>query len=215
MIKTILLVGNGKLSKSLQKYLLNYKTIIFTKNNIENINEYNGDLLIDCSTKDAFNDIYNYLITRPTKSIICSTGHSLEQIEKIKSLSAKCAILKSENFSLGIALLNKIIRENSKLINQFDLFLTDYHHKDKTDSPSGTSLKLSTQLDNVHHLSIRSKSIIGEHRLELIDDFEDIKIIHKVNNRDLFAKGIIKSINFIDNKEIGFYQMEDLINEIQ
>ena len=57
MINTILLIGNGKLSKSLQPYLTNYNVHIFDVNNIEELLLYKGDLLIDCSSSFSFDYI--------------------------------------------------------------------------------------------------------------------------------------------------------------
>lgn len=215
MIKNILLIGNGKLSKSLQKYLINYNLLIFDENNISTLNKYSGDLLIDCSSNLAFPFIYDYLKKKDIASIICSTGHKENEIMQMKKLTKRIPLLKSENFSFGISLINKILKEYSKQFNLYDTYLLDFHHKDKKDSPSGTSFKISESLNNkVTTLSIRSKDIIGKHTLYFFSNEEEIIISHNATSRDVFAKGILKAILFIENKKPGFYTMEDIINEI-
>ena len=215
MINTILLIGNGKLSKSLQPYLTNYTVHIFDVNNIEELLLYKGDLLIDCSSSFSFDCIYNYLKNNKIKAIICSTGHTQNQIIKLKELSNTMPILKSENFSIGINLINKFIYENKNILSSYDNYLFDYHHKNKKDSPSGTSKMLINSFYKEPTIySIRSKDIIGIHKIQLFQDNEEIEITHRITSRDIFAKGITQAITFINKKEQGFFSMGDLINEI-
>lgn len=215
MNNTILLIGNGKLSKSLQPLLKNYIVFVFDENNITELKKYQGSILIDCSLNKAFNYIYDYLKIFPTKTIICSTGHSKRQINQMKELSNSMPIFKSENFSLGIALINKFIKDNKKIIDRYDNYIFDFHHKNKIDSPSGTSkLLMSSFSKSPNVFSIRSSNIIGAHKITLFQEDEEIEISHKITSRDIFAKGIILSIDFILNKEKGTFSMEDILNEI-
>lgn len=215
MFDTILLIGNGALSSSLQKFLKKERVFIFDKDNIDRLIHTKGDLLIDCSLPDAFDSIYVYLKKNRIPAIICSTNHSKEQVFQMKELSKSLPLFKSENLSLGIALIDKILRENKNIVKNYDLFLFDFHHRSKKDSPSGTGKKIAEILDHqVNVASVRSKNIIGEHQLRLFDEDEEITITHKATSKDLFAKGILKAMEFIDGKEPGFYDMEDLIDEI-
>jgi 4-hydroxy-tetrahydrodipicolinate reductase len=215
MNNTILLIGNGKLSKSLQPLLKNYIVFVFDENNITELKKYQGSILIDCSLNKAFNYIYDYLKIFPTKTIICSTGHSKRQINQMNELSNSMPIFKSENFSLGIALINKFIKDNKKIIDRYDNYIFDFHHKNKIDSPSGTSkLLMSSFSKSPNVFSIRSSNIIGAHKINLFQEDEEIEISHKITSRDIFAKGIILSIDFILNKEKGIFSMEDILNEI-
>lgn len=215
MNNTILLIGNGKLSKSLQPLLKNYIVFVFDENNITELKKYQGSILIDCSLNKAFNYIYDYLKIFPTKTIICSTGHSKRQINQMNELSNSIPIFKSENFSLGIALINKFIKDNKKIIDRYDNYIFDFHHKNKIDSPSGTSkLLMSSFSKSPNVFSIRSSNIIGAHKINLFQEDEEIEISHKITSRDIFAKGIILSIDFILNKEKGIFSMEDILNEI-
>lgn len=61
MFETILLVGNGALSSSLQKFLKKERVVVFDKDNIDRLIHTKGDLLIDCSLPDAFDSVYTYL----------------------------------------------------------------------------------------------------------------------------------------------------------
>lgn len=216
MFKRILLVGNGKLSKSLQKYLNDYEVIIFDKDDIKNINHYKGDLLIDCSLKDGFDSYVDYVIKSHTPLIIAATGHSQNQLEKMREISLFLPIVKSNNFSIGITLFNIILSQYKNVIKNYDLYLFDFHHKKKKDTPSGTANHFISILNqDIPCYSIRSKNIIGEHTIKMFSDDEEITLIHKATSSDLFSKGILQAINFISTKKTGFYTMEDILNEIK
>lgn len=215
MNNTILLIGDGKLSKSIQPLLKDYNILIFDKYNIAELKNYQGLVLIDCSLSCAFPSIYDYLKTHPTKTIICSTGHTKKQINQMIELSHLMPIFKSSNFSLGIALINKFIKDNKKIINTYDNYIFDFHHKNKIDSPSGTSKLLMSSFNKYPtNFSIRSSNIVGTHKINLFQEDEEIEITHRITSRNIFAKGIFLSINFILIKDKGLYTMEDLLNEI-
>ena len=93
MFKQILLIGNGKLSKSLQKYLTDYNVIVFDKDNIDKINLYQGDLLIDCSLKDGFDSYVDYVIKHHIPLIIAATNHNQDQLEKMKEISLSLPVV--------------------------------------------------------------------------------------------------------------------------
>ncbi len=216
MFKRILLVGNGKLSKSLQKYLNNYEVIILDKDNIKNIDLYKVDLLIDCSLKDGFDNYVDYVIKYHTPLIVAATGHNQSQLNKMKEISLLLPIVKSNNFSIGITLFNMILSQYKNIIKNYDLYLFDYHHKKKRDTPSGTANHFISILNqNIPCYSIRSKNIIGEHTIKMFSDDEEITLIHKATSSDLFSKGILQAINFISTKKYGIYTMEDILNEIE
>lgn len=215
MNKTVLLIGNGKLGSTLKKFLYNFNVITFDESNIDQLSNYRGDFLIDCALNEAIEYYYPYLLEHPMPTIIASTNHSKTQIDKINKLSSNLPLFKSDNFSIGIALINKIITTYQKTISLYDLFLFDFHHQNKLDAPSGTSKKINSLLKNKASItSIRSKNILGKHILTLIGDDEEITITHQITSRDVFAKGIIKAINFIQSKSNGYYSMEDLTDEI-
>ena len=215
MKNNILVIGDGKLSKAIQKVFSNYNLIIFNEYNIDTLNNYNGDILIDCSSPNAFTHIYNYLLMHKIPTIIATTNFTKKQDKEILSLSNSVPIFKSDNFSLGISILNSILSKYKYILKKYDIHLIDFHHKNKKDSPSGTSKKMISLLDNnVQTYSIRSKELIGKHELHFINEQEEIVITHEAFSRELFANGILLAYNFISKKNTGLYTMEDLINEL-
>ena len=128
MFKTILLIGNGKLSKSLQPLLSDYQVHVFDETNINELQNHLGDLFIACSLPSSFTHIYKYLWAHLIPAIICSTGHDKKELTLLKELSNKIPIFQSENFSLGINLLNRFIKNSSSYLSLYDCHILDIHH---------------------------------------------------------------------------------------
>ena len=77
--------------------------------------------------------------------VLCTTGLSPEQIEKVKETSKTTAILRSANMSLGINTLMKLVQDAAKVLANagFDIEIVEKHHNKKLDAPSGTALMLA------------------------------------------------------------------------
>lgn len=211
----IILVGNGRLSHSLQKYLNLENVLIFDKENISYLNKVKGDLLIDCSLPESFPCIYEYIKEKQIPLIIASTNHDDKQLKQIEDLANDVPIFLESNFSLGINIINLFLKKYKNVLSSYDCFIFDFHHKNKIDKPSGTSKKLLKNLkEDTPCFSIRSKNIIGEHIIKIYGEEEEINIGHKITSRDVFAKGILLAINYIKKKKNGLYNMEDIIDEI-
>lgn len=210
----ILLIGKGRLAKQVISLCKDYDFICFDENNINELEQYTGNLLLDCSSYKAFPHIYNYLLKNPLPTIICSTNHSKEDEIKINYLSSLIPIIKCENFSLGMNLLFNFFKINSKSLKNYDSYILDVHHKNKKDTPSGTSKKINSLIDNkAIQFSFLSKDTYGKHTIFFNDEYEELTIIHNIKNPLIFAKGILKAINFLKNKKYGMYYFEDIINE--
>jgi 4-hydroxy-tetrahydrodipicolinate reductase len=75
--------------------------------------------------------------------LLCATGHDASQIEAIRELSKSVPVLLAANTSLGVTLLNRLVEiAAGTLGEQFDTEISEIHHRNKRDLPSGTALKL-------------------------------------------------------------------------
>ena len=81
--------------------------------------------------------------------VLCTTGLSPEQIEKVKETSRQTAILRSANMSLGINTLMKLVQDAAKVLANagFDIEIVEKHHNKKLDAPSGTALALADSIN--------------------------------------------------------------------
>lgn len=114
-------------------------------------------MIIDFSNAAAADELLDYCVEKQVPVVLCTTGLSEEQLEKVEESAKKVAVLKSANMSLGINLLMKILKDVTKVLSPagYDIELVEKHHNQKLDSPSGTALALADSIneaaDNQYH----------------------------------------------------------------
>ena len=125
------------------------------KNNLEAFKK--TDVIVDFSKPKASLEILNYAKKLKKKVVIGTTGFNKKQNNLIKNYSRKIAIFKSGNMSLGINLLEYIVSIFSKKIpKNYQIGITDNHHKRKVDYPSGTALMLANAISRSKNKNLES-----------------------------------------------------------
>ncbi len=161
-----------------------------------------SDLVLDFSTNEALSTNLPKILVAKKPLVIGITGISKENLDLIYTASKKIPIFLSSNFSEGIALLKKLIKELP--IGSYEL--TETHHTQKKDSPSGTALDLASQLPSFTNItSIREGTVIGVHKIRLKLEYETLELKHEVFDRKSFAKGALLASTFLSNKAAGLY----------
>lgn len=203
--------------------------------NIFDITE-EADVIIDFAHISAVDNLLAYAKEKNMPLVLCTTGLSKEQVQKVEEYSKKCAILKSANMSLGVNLLLKLVSEAAKVLYKadFDIEIVEKHHRRKLDAPSGTALALADSINeslenSLYYVyereskrekrdrkelgisSVRAGSIVGEHEVIFAGEDELISINHSAYSRSIFAKGAIAAAKFLYNKKAGLYTMSDLL----
>ena len=186
-------------------------------------------VVIDASYPENFSNVLEFCLSNKTPLVLASTGHSSNQIENLKSLSEKVAILHAPNLSKGIAffklkILKTIIDDiNKNLINntqtKVSIKIIETHHKKKKDAPSGTALDIKEFIEfhldkdtNINIESLRDKSSVGKHEVIFGFDNEEILVAHNALSRDIFGEGARLS-HILNQKKPGLYTVEDLLKE--
>lgn len=196
------------------------------------------DVIIDFSNPACLDGLLNYSLSYKVPAIICTTGFSNEQVEKINNASKEVAIFYSGNMSLGVNLLIELAKKATKVLgNDFDIEVVEKHHNLKVDAPSGTALMIADGIsaelerepqyvydrhnyrkkrsDNeigIH--SIRGGTIVGEHDVIFAGHDEVLTISHQAQSKELFAIGSINAAVFLKDKDAGMYSMSDMLSEI-
>ena len=108
------------------------------------------DVIIDFSSARAVDHLLDYCAATGTPVVLCSTGLSPEQLEKVKRTSQKTAVLKSANMSVGVNLLMKILSQYAPQLSEagFDIEIVEKHHNQKIDAPSGTAIALADSIND-------------------------------------------------------------------
>lgn len=195
-----------------------------------------ADVIIDFAAAKAVDGLLDYCEENQVPAVICTTGLSAEQEERIKETSKKVAILKSANMSLGVNTLFKLLKEATRILApaNFDIEIVEKHHNQKLDAPSGTALALAdsikSELDDSYYYkydrsterkkrdakeigisAVRGGTIVGEHEVIYAGEDEVIEFKHTAYSKAIFAKGAIEAAKFLSGKPAGFYDMSDVI----
>ena len=195
-----------------------------------------ADAIIDFTSATDFESRMDYAVDKQIPIIECSTGLSEEQMDYLKKASEKVAVLKSDNMSLGINLLMKLLKEAAvKLAGDgFDVEIVEKHHNQKLDAPSGTALALADSIneamdDRYEYIydrsqvrqkrdkkelgisAVRGGTIVGEHEVIFAGTDEVITFKHTAYSRAVFAKGSITAAKYLKGKAAGLYDMSDVL----
>lgn len=193
------------------------------------------DVIVDFSNIKCLPAILEYAVYNKIPAVICTTGQSAEDKEKIKSASLKVAVLTSANMSVGINLIMELVKTAAKALeDSFDIEIIERHHNQKADAPSGTALAIADSInsalikpkeyiygrhsktdkrtkDELGIHSIRGGNIVGDHSVIFAGAGEVIEINHSAISRDVFGVGALKAAKFLYGKGPGLYSMNNVI----
>lgn len=218
----IAIFGNGKMGKLISKIAKErghqINAVSNSSNSATNIDLQNIDVAIDFSTPDTAFENIMHAINNDTP-IISGTTNWLKKYEQVKKACIKSngAFLYASNFSLGMNILFKLNKNLANLIKNYnyDNIISESHHLEKLDSPSGTAITLRENIEEILQKKIeiksnRTKNIIGTHSIKYTSDIDEIEIIHTAKSREGFATGAIIAAEWIINKK-GVFSFEDII----
>lgn len=196
-----------------------------------------ADVIIDFAAAKAVDALLDYSVNRNIPVVLCTTGLSEEQLNKVNECSKKVAILKSANMSLGINTLFKVLTAISPLLSEagFDIEIVEKHHHLKVDAPSGTALALADVINDsltekynykfdrspdrirrpkneIGISAVRGGTIVGEHEVIFAGEDEVIEVKHTAYSKAVFAKGAVEAAKFLKGKEPGIYTMKEVID---
>lgn len=203
--------------------------------------EYSGpaDVIIDFSNAASLEGLLAYCEKRSIPAVICTTGHSPEQLKKMQETSRKVALFKSGNMSLGINLLTNLLKKAAAVLgDNYDVEIVERHHKMKVDAPSGTAIMLADAVSEglsyepeyvyerqsvrqargkqeIGISAIRGGTIVGEHEVLFCGPDEVIEFKHSAHSREVFANGAVTAARFLAGVNApGMYDMNDALSEI-
>jgi len=236
-----MLINQISKNKNLQLYSLTdlkvgtkIKGIKIQNNSLEAFEK--TDVIIDFSRPKSSIEILNFAKKLKKKVIIGTTGFTKKEEYIIQKCSKKIAIFKSGNMSLGINLLEYITKILSKKIpDNYQIGISDNHHKAKIDYPSGTALMLANavakgkgksldklkgkfylnkkrnlQNNKVNFFITRKGKTVGKHSVIYNNKMENIELKHTAFSRELFADGALNAAIWIIKKNKGLFNMQDM-----
>ena len=165
--------------------------------------------------------------------VVGTTGFSAAQKEEMKrAIEGKVPMVLSSNFSVGVNIFWFLVREAAKKLGDYDIEVTEAHHRNKKDAPSGTAKTILEILDQevgsrpklygregmmergkeigVH--VIRGGDIVGEHAVLFSGNYECIELSHRAYDRSVFAMGALRAVRWVPGRKPGLYAMADILN---
>jgi 4-hydroxy-tetrahydrodipicolinate reductase len=210
MKKLFLFGSSGKMGKEISNLLSQSKEFELT----EEIEE--SDVVVDFTNHKAFSENLAISLKNKKPFISGTTGLNQEQFDSLKIASETIPVLWSSNMSLGVCVLNQMLK-NLKSISEYDFYIEETHHAQKKDAPSGTALTIQKNLESVIEkkakdtISLRGGGVFGQHRVIALGPEETLLIQHDALNRTVFARGALICAKWILNKKPGNYSLEDVL----
>lgn len=197
-----------------------------------------ADVIIDFSNAKAIDGLLDYVEAKKMPVVLCTTGLSEEQLQRVEKVSKEVAVLKSANMSLGINTIMKLLQQAVQVFAPagYDVEIIEKHHNQKLDAPSGTAIALADSMNEVmdHQYeyiydrsqrrqkrdakelgisAVRGGTIVGEHEVIFAGTDEVIEIKHTAYSKAVFAKGAVEAAKFLAGKPAGLYDMSHVISE--
>lgn len=169
--------------------------------------------------------------------IIGTTGLTAEDDAKIAAAAKTTAVVKSGNMSLGVNLLAALVKRVAQTLDaDFDIEIVEMHHNKKVDAPSGTALLLgraaaagrkidldarsergrdgvtgARKAGDIGFAALRGGTVVGDHSVIFAGPAERIELVHKAEDRMIFARGALKAALWARGRKPGLYAMSDVL----
>jgi 4-hydroxy-tetrahydrodipicolinate reductase len=191
------------------------------------------DVVVDFSSAAGLAAALEHCRSHGVALVSGTTGIDAALEQRIADAAQGIATLRAANFSLGVAVLTRLLREAAAVLPDWDLDIAEAHHRDKRDAPSGTALALGraaaeargSTLDAlaVHDRSgarragsigfavMRGGDIVGEHSALLATAGERLELAHRATDRGIFARGALHAAAWLASRAAGAYTLDDLL----
>lgn len=196
--------------------------------------DISASVLVDFSGASGFDGALALALEHGCAFVSGSTGLAPTQLAALDRASTSVPVLWSANFSLGVALLSRLVAAAAKALPDWDCEIIEAHHERKRDAPSGTALALGRDVaaargqdfadaarfsysdaprkkGDIGFAVVRAADIVGEHAVMLATAGERIEIAHRATDRMIFARGTVAAVRWIAARPAGRYVLADVI----
>ncbi|GAA0737507.1 4-hydroxy-tetrahydrodipicolinate reductase [Sphingomonas japonica] len=195
------------------------------------------DVLVDFSAPAALEAHLAAARAARTPIVVGTTGLGASHHALIDAAATEIAILQTGNTSLGLGMLLALVRDAAaRLGADWDIEIAEMHHREKVDAPSGTALMLgeaaasgrgstlaesgvvgragltgSRARGTIGFASMRGGSVVGDHLVVFAGDGERIELVHRAEDRAIFARGAVRAAQWLAGKPAGRYTMDQVL----
>ncbi len=182
------------------------------------------DVLIDFAPPEAVLEHLAFALQHNTRMVIGTTGFTEDQKNQIKIAAKKIPIVCAPNMSIAVNVAYKLLDIAANLLtDKADIAITDLHHKNKKDAPSGTALHMAEIMErsflkrgnknsNVAMASLRLGNATGEHKVLFSLDGETLEITHRALDPSAYVRGAIEAAKWLMQQKPDLYDMQDVLD---
>ena len=232
----IFLSGYGKMGRMVQELAVARGWSVIGHVDIDCPENYEtapkADVCIDFSGVGAQKALAAYIRRTKTPLLSGTTGLTEPDFDVLRDLSKEVPVIWTANYSTGVAVLKKLLREYAPVLGDWDKEIVELHHNQKVDAPSGTAKQLLQAIDpdgtalvvhgregmcgkrkenEIGVFSLRGGTVAGEHTVCFFGEDECLEFTHKAQSRRVFAAGAVRAAEALADKPAGFYTLEELI----
>lgn len=196
------------------------------------------DLLIDFTTPVVTLANAAFCAANGKAMVIGTTGLSDDEKVELAVAAKKAAIVFAPNMSVGVNVCFRLLElAAAALGDDYDVEIVEAHHRHKVDAPSGTALGMGEVVakalgrnlkevavygregqtgarkpETIGFATMRVGDVVGDHTVVFGNEGERVEITHKASSRMTFAKGAVRAANWLGDKSVGLYDMQDVLN---
>lgn len=234
----IVLIGRGRMGSLIRTTAQGQGDQIVTAFGREDLGalgklEKCADVVMDFSQPGALDTVAAYVKRTGTPLLSGVTGYTPEQLAALRALGEYVPVLWSANFSLGIAVLYRALRTAAAALGpDFDVEITETHHRRKADAPSGTAKLLLEAVDpdgtltpvygregrpgersgtevGVH--ALRGGTVAGTHTVYFLGPDEELEFTHRAASRQIFVNGALRMARILTAMPKGVYDTQSIL----
>ena len=234
----IVLIGRGKMGTLIRETAAAAGDEIeaaFGRDDLDQLGKLGkaADVVMDFSRPAALPEIAAYVRRTGTPLLSGTTGYTEAEKERLFALGSAVPVLWSANYSLGVAVLARALRVIAPVLGQdFDIEITETHHNQKADAPSGTAKLLLEAMDPQPRLrpvygregsvgrreknevgihALRGGTVAGTHTVHFFGPDEELELTHRAASRRIFVNGALHMAHLLPGRPNGVYDLQKIL----
>jgi 4-hydroxy-tetrahydrodipicolinate reductase len=194
-------------------------------------------VLVEFTAPDATLEHLRVAAAQGARAVVGTTGLGGAQLDEVRALAGRMPVVFSPNMSVGVNLAFRVLALMARTLgDEYDVEITEIHHRLKKDAPSGTAARMAEVIAEalgrdlgevgvygrhgmvgargpkeigVH--ALRGGDVIGEHTVVFSTLGERLELTHRAHSRDTFARGALRAIRWVAEAPPGLYSMHDVL----
>jgi len=182
--------------------------------------EKDCDIVVDFSSPEGLSASVALALHLRAPLLVGTTGLTNAHLEAPLRAAKDVPVMVAPNTSVGVAVLGHLVAEASRMLpDEFDVAITEHHHRAKRDAPSGTALRLAERLresgrkcrDVAPIFAIRGGDVPGTHEIHFAGQQQTLMLRHAAESRDVFAIGALHAAAWLCGRAPGSYRFEESV----